>query len=207
MQQQPPGEVLRPWFVTLEDVEPQLDWATYFEREQPVELDIGCGRGLFLVNASDAEPETNFLGMEVDFKEARRTAKRLKKRRQPNARVIGGDAKYVMKRLIDPHSVSAAHVYFPDPWWKQKQRHRRLFDDVFVDLLDRVVKPGGLVHSWTDVPEYFEVISGLMNHDDRFEQLPPPDERPPEHELDYQTSFERKAREKGVPIHRGLWRH
>jgi tRNA (guanine-N7-)-methyltransferase len=203
---------LRPWFLTFADLEPYLDteqridWTKLFGNANPVELDIGCGRGLFLVNAAVGHPQTNFLGMEVDYKEGRHGARRLQKRTLPNARVLGGDARFALDTLVRPGSADAAHVYFPDPWWKRKHKRRRLFTEAFVTQLATVVRPGGLVHSWTDVEDYFTVIGALLDNDSRFEKLPPPDERPPENDLDYQTSFERKKRQAGETIYRGLWR-
>ncbi|HUQ68283.1 MAG TPA: tRNA (guanine-N7)-methyltransferase, partial [Planctomycetaceae bacterium] len=172
---------------------------------QPVELDIGCGRGLFLVNSALTNAEINYCGVELDYTEGRRGAKRLHKREQPNARVIGGDAKDFLRTRVRPQSVSVAHVYFPDPWWKRKHRKRRLFNEEFVELLSRVVMFGGEVHSWTDVEEYFEVISGLMNHHADFETLAPPDGHAPAHDMDYQTSFHRRRTQAGAPTFRGRW--
>ena len=129
----------RPYFLVFEDLTPylsedgRLDCLKLFGNSNPVELDVGCGRGMFLFNASTTCPETNFLGSEVDLHEGRRGAKRLLKRAQPNARVIGGDANYLLDKLIRPASLAAVHVYFPDPWWKQKHRRRRLFTDLFAD--------------------------------------------------------------------------
>ncbi|MCA9063543.1 MAG: tRNA (guanosine(46)-N7)-methyltransferase TrmB [Planctomycetaceae bacterium] len=201
-----PVKPMKPWFQVIQDIGDQLDWQAFFGNDNPVELDIGCGRGLYLFNASTTRPDTNFVGMEIDYREGRRAAARLMKRQQPNARVIGGDCKILLEKMIAPHSVEAAHVYFPDPWWKKRHHKRRLFTDSFVDLLARVVRPGGHVHSWTDVAEYFEVISELMNDHSCFESQETPTQREAEHDLDYQTSFERKKRKLGLPIYRGLWR-
>ena len=196
---------LRPWFIAVHDLPEEIQWSEFWGNDQPVELDVGCGRGLFLFNASLNNPQTNYLGLELDFKEGRRSAKRLKKREAANARVAGGDAAIVLRKHIQPATVDAVHVYFPDPWWRKKHRRRRIFTDAFVDLCSRVLKPGGHLHSWTDVPDYFDIIQALMDHHDDFETLPPPEERPPEHDMDYQTSFERKKRKEGFPIFRGLW--
>jgi tRNA (guanine-N7-)-methyltransferase len=205
MRREPPVD-LKPFFLTLADVEEGLDWPTFFGNGNPVELDVGCGRGLFLFNASTTHPRTNYLGLELDYKEGRRAARRLWKRTQPNARVLGGDARIALSKLIRPGSVAAVHVYFPDPWWKRKHMRRRLFTDEFVDLACAVLKPGGLLHSWTDVEDYFGVIRALMDHHTAFDALPPPAERTAGHDLDYQTSFERRKRQIGSTIYRGLWR-
>lgn len=196
---------LAPWFRTLHDFEDPFDWSEMFGNENPVEIDVGSGRGLFLVHSAEANPDINYLGIEIDYREGRRAARRLKKRNFANARVIGGDARLAFIKHVVPGSVSAVHVYFPDPWWKKKHKKRRVFTDEFADLAADVLKLGGHLHSWTDVEEYFEVISGLMNHHDRFETLQPPDEHDPENDMDYQTSFERKKRKEGWPIYRGLW--
>lgn len=203
-------EDLSPWFLTLSDVDDDsagvLDWPVFFGNDHPVQIDVGSGRGLFLFTAATANPGVNYLGIEIDYREGRRAARRLKKREMPNARVLGGDVQRTFSQYVRPHSVDAVHVYFPDPWWKKKHRRRRVFTDRFVDLCARVLKPGGFLHSWTDVAEYFDVIRALMDHHDRYESLPPPAEREPEHDLDYQTSYERKKRKSGLPIYRGRWR-
>ncbi|HEX6984383.1 MAG TPA: tRNA (guanosine(46)-N7)-methyltransferase TrmB [Planctomycetaceae bacterium] len=206
MQLNPPGEDLRPWFATLRDLDRPIDWPSFFGNGNPVEIDVGCGRGLFLYNESLAHPERNYVGIEIDYKEGRRTATRLKKRNAANARVLGGDVKEAFTRFVPPRSVAVVHVYFPDPWWKRKHRKRRVFTDAFVDQVVGVLEPGGVLSSATDVEEYFGIIRGLMDHDPRFEPLPPPPETPPEHDMDYLTSYERKARKTGGSVWRGRWR-
>ncbi|MDQ3331872.1 MAG: tRNA (guanosine(46)-N7)-methyltransferase TrmB [Planctomycetota bacterium] len=206
MQLNPPRVDLRPWFLTVADLQAPIVWSRFFGNENPVDIDVGCGRGLFLYNESLAHPERNYLGIEIDFKEGRRTATRLKKRQAENARVLGGDVREAFQRLIAPQSVAVVHVYFPDPWWKAKHRKRRVFTNEFVDQVVEVLQPGGVLSSATDVPEYFEVIRGLMDHDPRFKPLPPPPEKIPEHDMDYLTSFERKARQRGETIGRGRWK-
>lgn len=206
----PPSVDLKPYFLVADDVlkeyDGKLDWPRFFGNSNPVEIDVGCGRGLFLVRAGEAHPDRNFLGIEIDYKEGRRGAMRIKKRVWPHVRVLGGDVHYVFSHLIEPYSVDAVHVYFPDPWWKKRHHKRRVFTDKFADLCARILKPGGELHSWTDVSDYFEVISALLDHHEDFETLSPPAEHSAEHDLDYQTSFERKKRKLGLPIFRGRWR-
>ena len=75
-----------------------------------------------------------------------------------------------------------------------------------VDQMAAVLKPGGIVHVWSDVEDYFRKIAALMDHHAQFEPLAAPPERAANHDMDYQTSFERKARQTGGTIHRGRWR-
>lgn len=200
-----PIKPLKPWFQVIDDVGDHLDWAEFFGNDNPVELDIGCGRGLFLFNSAVANPDVNYLGLEIDYREGRRAATRLLKKDLPNARVIGGDCKVVLSKLIQPHNVRAAHVYYPDPWWKKRHHKRRLFTSEFADLLARVVQPEGHVHSWSDVVDLFDIIQQVMEDCEHFQTLPPPPLKDPEHDLDYQTSFDRKKRKMGLPVYRGLW--
>ena len=201
----PPTEDLAPWFLTLADLQGEIDWHEFFGNEHPVELDVGGGRGLFLFNASISHPHRNYCGIEIDYREGRRTARRLKKRNLPNARVLGGDARMALESLIPNNSVAAVHVYFPDPWWKRKHRRRRIFTDSFLELVSRVLIPGGELHSWSDVEEYFQDIRNLVDHHPGFTSRPLPDLRDPEHDMDYLTSYERKGRKAGSEIHRGRW--
>jgi tRNA (guanine-N7-)-methyltransferase len=209
MRAAPPTNLL-PYFRTVDEVLAEsgdgFRWSQLFEGPHPVELDVGCGRGLFLFNSALSRPQVNILGLEIDYTEGRRAARRLQKRGFPHARVLGGDAFLFLRKLAPAHSVSAIHVYFPDPWWKSRHRKRRVFTDVFVDLCAQALVPGGCLHSWTDVEEYFGVIRALMHHHELFDSLPVPIERPAAHDLDYQTSFERKKRQLGCPIYRGCWR-
>jgi len=201
------GADLRPWFQTLADLPaPPLSWSALFGNELPVELEIGSGRGLFLCNSGLAYPQRNFAGIECDFKEGLRAAERFKKRRLPNVRLLGADARLVLAQYVVPGSVAAVHVYFPDPWWKRKHHKRRLFTRAFLDQCARVLQPGGLFHSWTDVAEYFAMQVALFDSHPAYERLPDPPEKTPEHDLDYRTSFERKKRRAGCRINRGLWR-
>ena len=117
MQTNPPLD-LKPYFLTLADLESPIDWQNFFGNANPVEIDVGSGRGLFLVTAGLSSPDVNFLGIEIDFREGRRAAKRLQKREMPNVRVLGGDVQTAFGRHVPPASVRAVHVNFPDPWFR-----------------------------------------------------------------------------------------
>lgn len=205
---QPSDQVreLHPWFQTLNELPPPpFDWPALFGNPHPVEVEIGSARGLFLYNAGRTQPDRNFLGIENDLKEAIRGAARLQRYQISNARMLGADAKLVFARYLPSGSVEGVHIYFPDPWWKRKHHRRRLFTRSFLDQVARVLPPGGLFHAWTDVGDYFAMMVEIVGQHPLFSRLPDPPEKTPRDDLDYRTSFERKKRRAGLPIHRGLW--
>lgn len=204
MQQNRPVD-LSPWFLTLKDLDDVINWKEFFGNDNPVDLDIGCGRGLFTVNASQNNPDVNYLGIEIDYRDARHGAARLKKREIPNARIMGGDVLIAFEKYISDASVDTIRVYFPDPWWKRRHHNRRLFTESFANTIVKKLKPGGHVHHWTDVEEYFNRVIAIMDPHPQFNKLEAPEERIPQHDMDYQTSFERKKRQAGETIYRALW--
>ena len=197
---------LAPYFFTLRDVPTApLNLEDLFGNEHPLEVEVGTGRGLFLVNAGTTCPETNFLGIEYDFKEARRAARRLQKRELANVRILGADANAVLPQFLPHACAQALHVYFPDPWWKRRHKRRRIFNPEFLNQAARILEPGGLLHAWTDVEEYFAVMTTLVAANPAFAPLPAPAERSAGHDMDYHTSFERKKRQLGLTIFRARW--
>ena len=200
----PPPD-LRPYFQTYTDLPGPLEWCTFWGNSNPVEIEVGCGKGMFLVNSAEENRDINYLGLEIDFKIARYAAKRFQRRGLSNARIIGGDALAGMPKYFPSQSLSALHVYFPDPWWKRRHRERRVFNDALIQEATRLLLPGSLLHAWTDVEEYFQVMLETVSKEPRFAPLPTPAERPAEHDLDYHTNFERKKRQEGLPIFRACW--
>jgi len=186
--------------------EEKLDWARFFGNDSPVELEIGSGKGLFLVTAAAARPGHNFLGIELARKYAKLAAERAARRAVTNVRVWPGDARSIVARRIPEVSLHAVHVYFPDPWWKKRHKKRRVFNDALVEGIFRSLEPGGELHVATDVEEYFGVILELIGAEPRLVRLAEPTVRPPEHDLDYLTNFERKFRIEGRAIYRAAYR-
>jgi tRNA (guanine-N7-)-methyltransferase len=127
------------------------------------------------------------------------------KRGQRNVRLAKADARSFLRGCVAPASVRAVHVYFPDPWWKNRHLKRRVFTAEFAACCERVLAPGGRLHVATDVPEYFAVITELVGQHTRLTPVPLPEPGEPQHDLDYLTNFERKFRRQGKPIHRAVY--
>jgi tRNA (guanine-N7-)-methyltransferase len=176
-----------------------------FGNDQPVELEIGSGKGLFVVNAASAHPGHNFLGIELSRKYARITAERLAARQIPNAKIWCGDARLVMARLAPETKLRAIHVYFPDPWWKKRHKKRRVFTAELVAQVTQLLMPGGELRVASDVEEYFGVIRQLLVGQTRLREQPVPELSTPTHSLDYLTNFDRKYRLEGREIFRARY--
>ena len=182
-----------------------LAWAAVFGNDNPVEIEVGFGKGLFLVRAARESPGVNFLGIEVVRKYQLFTATRLAKRRLTNVRLALADARWLLRELVPAASVRGVHVYYPDPWWKKRHQKRRVFTADFAAQCERVLRPGGRLYVVTDVPEYFQVITDLVAESTRLRPRPLPELRAPADDLDYLTNFERKFRKQGKPIHRAFY--
>ncbi len=139
----------------LDAVQPGFLAAALFDIPQPLEIEIGSGKGLFLLNQSAAQPNHNYVGIEIAKKYARFAAYRLAKFGRNNARVIRGDGLAFCREHVADNSVTAYHVYFPDPWWKDRHRRRRVIQTDFIHSAQRTLVPGGKLIFWTDVEEYY----------------------------------------------------
>ena len=182
-----------------------IDWSTFFGNANPVEIEVGFGKGMFLLSTATARPDVNFLGIEIVRKYALYAATRFAIRKLPNVKVVCTDARALLRDRIPERSVEAVHVYFPDPWWKKRHHKRRLFTADFVTSVERVLIEGGRFHVVTDVEDYFAIMRDIVAQLPSFQTTPPPDPNEPQHDLDYLTNFERKFRKEGRPINRALF--
>lgn len=190
---------------TFDELPKPWDSQAIFGRQAPLEIEVGSGKGLFLQNAARANPERNFLGIEVAHKYARFSAARLARHDLANAVMVSGDGLRIFRELIPTASIAAVHVYFPDPWWKQRHRKRRVLTPAFLNDVARTLEVGGELHFWTDVQEYFNSTLKLIAKVPALAGPLEVDEKAPEHDLDYRTHFERRKRKASLPIFRSLF--
>ncbi|MFM7207132.1 MAG: tRNA (guanine(46)-N(7))-methyltransferase TrmB, partial [Planctomycetaceae bacterium] len=141
--------------IALASLPAPCDPGLLFERPAPVELEVGSGKGLFLTAAAASSADRNFLGVELAAGYARLCAGKLARLGAANARIVQGDGTFLVRSLLPDGCLAGMHVYFPDPWWKARHRKRRVLSDTFLAHAGRVLVPGGGLHVWTDVEEYF----------------------------------------------------
>jgi len=174
-----------------------------------IELEIGPGRGWFLVERAVVEPRAALVGLEVRRKWAAIVDGRLAKRGlAPRARVFAEDARYALPRLGPDASVRRVFLHFPDPWWKKRHRKRLVMRDDFLEQVARLLEPGGELFVQTDVEERAEAYADLVALDPRF--LPDGDEpgspRLADHAYVARSPRERRAIADGLPVYRMRWR-
>ena len=184
---------------------PRIDWSQLFGNANPVEIEVGFGKGLFLVNEAMARPNVNFLGIEIIRKYQRYASGRIASRKLPNCKTCWADAKRILRDYVPQNTVQTVHVFFPDPWWKTKHKRRTLFTLDFAQLVLSVLQPAGILHFVTDVADYFEMVIGVIATIPAFAILPPPTASAVIHDMDYLTNFERKFRKEGRPIYRARY--
>ena len=176
--------------------------AALFGRVAPLEIEVGSGKGLFLRSAAAARPDADFLGIEVARKYAQFAAAALAKAGLRNAIVVNADALRIFHELIPDSSLAAVHVYFPDPWWKKRHKKRRVMRESFLRDVERTLRPGGLLHFWTDVEKYFHTTLELLASCTALVGPLPVPETPAEHDMAYRTHFERRVRLANEPVYR-----
>lgn len=178
----------------VEELEESFKPQSLFERDAPLEIEVGCGKGLFLENVSTTRPEHNFIGVEIAKKYARFTAARLAKTNSSNAVMFQGDAWRFVRDFIADHTVTGIHIYFPDPWWKERHRKRRIMNAAFIKDIERILVSTGRLHFRTDVKEYFDSTVELIAASSKLTGPQAVPELTGTNELDALTHFERRMR-------------
>jgi tRNA (guanine-N7-)-methyltransferase len=147
----------------IEFGETTLDLDAVFGRRAPRILEIGCGMGETTVSIAAAHPECDYIGIEVHTPGVGSLLKQIDELRLTNVRVIQHDAVAVLEKMIPPSSLDGRHIFFPDPWPKNRQQKRRLIQAPFISLATSRLKPGAYLHAATDWQEYAEQILAVFS--------------------------------------------
>jgi tRNA (guanine-N7-)-methyltransferase len=172
-----------------------LDFAALFGNTHRVVLEIGSGKGRFLLASAVEQPDVNFLGIEKSLHYHRVIRERAGKRALANIRLINYDAFPVLQKMIPDASISEIHVYFPDPWPRKREQKRRIIRAEALAEMRRVLVDGGSGIYVTDHREYFEAAAPVVEQFFRTERRVPGPDDPP------RTNYEAKYRAEGRPIY------
>jgi tRNA (guanine-N7-)-methyltransferase len=139
-----------------------------FPREGPLEVDLGCGDGGFLVAMAALHPERNYIGTERLYGRVRSTARKAIRKGVTNVRLVRVESAYFVKYLLPPGGASRLFVMFPDPWPKRRHWPRRLIQPEFLETAAAALKPGGELCIKTDDADYFSYIETVVAGCSRF---------------------------------------
>lgn len=179
-----------------------LDFSVIFGNAAPISLEIGFGNGESLAQMAIAEPERNFLGIEVHTPGVGHLLHLVQKHQLTNVRMMNTDAVEIIQQRIPEHSLDQVQIYFPDPWHKKRHNKRRIIQAEFVSLLATRLQTSGLLHLATDWQDYAESMAEVMQASADFRTInssgepfsPRPDFRP-------LTKFEQR----GLRLGHGVW--
>jgi tRNA (guanine-N7-)-methyltransferase len=185
------------WVLPFADA--PLDAAAVFGRRAPLTVEIGFGMGQATAAIAAAQPERDFLGIEVHEAGVGALLQRIDQLQLTNLRIVRHDAVEVLHSMIGPGSLDRVHLFFPDPWPKKRHWKRRIVQPAFVALVASRLAPGGLVHCATDWQPYAEQMLAVLQAEPALANTaagyaPRPPWRP-------ETNFERRGRALG----HGVW--
>jgi tRNA (guanine-N7-)-methyltransferase len=172
-----------------------------FERSAPLEIDVGCGDGDFLIEMARRRPGHNFLGTERMLGRVEKVCRKAAHQRLENVRILRLESAWALQHLLPLESIAVAYVSFPDPWPKRAHQPRRLIQDEFMQIVHASLVPGGELRLKTDDLPYFQWMEKVIARSSGFERLDWPEE--PDYPV---TNFESRFLAQGLPIHRARLR-
>ena len=179
----------------------RLNVAALFPIKQPIEAELGAGDGSFLVQWAAMNPERSFLGVERLLGRLKKIERKSRRNGLTNVRALRLEAGYFAEYLLPHHSISAFHIYFPDPWPKRKHRQNRLINEHFAEVLRRALTPGGVVYVRTDDADYFAQMTSVFSANRSFEECATPSAL-----ANVLTDFEREFTARGIQTNRAAYR-
>ena len=191
--------------ISLNGFGPPFDWSEVFQNSNPVEIEVGPGKGKFLLSQAESNPDRNFLAVEWAGGYLKTLTERIPRSNLINIRLLAVDARTILKEWIAPGSVARFHIYYPDPWWKKRHEKHRLFVPDFLQGLETALSVGGEFCFATDVEDLFAALDEMMQQSTRLikshEKIyklhsdPPPG----------RSNFEIKKWQAGSPIFEAAW--
>lgn len=148
--------------INLDKCREKMDLGVFFEQVGPVHVEVGSGKGTFLLNQARQHPEINYLGIEWANKYYLYSVDRMKRWGMRNVRILRADAREFVRHNIADETIDTFHIYFPDPWPKKRHHKRRFFQPANITEVYRILKPGGQLRTVTDHAGYYEFMCEVM---------------------------------------------
>lgn len=178
-----------------------LRFASIFHREAPITLEIGFGNGEALAQIAARHPEEDFLGVEVHTPGVGHLMLRLAEQESDNVRILQTDAMELLRQHLPQASLTRVQLYFPDPWHKRRHHKRRIVQQTFADLIQRALRPGGVIHMATDWEDYARQMMTVFTHHSGFRNQAGKGNFSPRPETRPMTKFEQRGQRLG----HGVW--
>jgi tRNA (guanine-N7-)-methyltransferase len=180
------------------------DWSALLASpDQPIEVDLGFGRGEFILEQAQRRPDTFIVGLELRDYLIEKVQAQIDEQGLPNLYVMAANVKEHLPLLFDPGRLSRVYIHFPDPWTKRKKHHkRRMVDAQLVDTLYALLRPGGEVHLMTDKHEVGHEMRALFEAHPGFENAHGPDQFAPTSTTGVRTREEEYYLGRGDQIYR-----
>jgi len=195
-----PGTDWRRTALELSELGPNGLFAPELSRPFELVLEIGFGRGEFLLDMAAKQPERAFLGVEISFKRVLKMARKVARARLPNVRLVEARGQAVMHELLPPECLDEIWVNFSDPWPKDRHQKRRLIQPELVSDVARCLVPGGVLHVATDDVPYAEHIDSVLRTS-RLQNVFGSEGWRPDVERSMETGYETDWRAEGRALH------
>lgn len=181
------------------------DWTALFGAERPLIVEIGFGNGDHLLHLARQQPQAGLVGIEIANQSMEKAEKKIASEGLDNVLVVHGAAETALHHLLEPASVEAFHINYPDPWFKKRHHGRRLMQRDTLDALTSRLRPGGLLYLATDIVEYAQMSHELLAATPGLENTL---ETPWVHELPgrFTTKYEARGLQQGRPGHYFVYR-
>ena len=146
----------------------KINLDSLFSKKQPIVMEIGYGMGEATWQIAKANPDINYLGVEVHMPGAGKLMAKLSENEVTNVRLIERDVFEVFHYILKDDSLDGVHLFFPDPWPKKRHFKRRIIQERFLSEVAAKLKPGGYLHIATDWVPYAEWITEVFSKTNLF---------------------------------------
>lgn len=194
--------VAHPEKMVLTPSEVKGQWAERFPKDQPIQLEVGMGKGQFIIGMAKKYPNINFIGLEIEKTIAAIALKKALPENLPNLQLLCADGAELTDFFAD-HQIDKLFLNFSDPWPKKRHTKRRLTYHTFLEGYEQVVKQRGSLELKTDNMGFFEFsLQSLNNYGMKFDGVWLDLHHSDENAMNVETEYEHKFSELGQPIYK-----